>query len=575
MKNLNHTAKPKVLIIGIDGATFDLIKPWAEEGKLPTFKRLIDEGVHGELESVIPPITPPAWTSLMTGMNPGKHGLFNFIKSNHKDYSIRYTSASDRKVHTIWRLLNDNGWTVGVMNVPMTYPPEEVNGYCISGMDTPDSNSKFVYPQWLKKEIEDEVGEIFLDLRHLGYMKTDDKRRSTLDALVKIENRRTEIAEYLIKKHPVDVMMLVYTATDTVQHFFWNYMDPTHYLYDPAEALKYGDAILNIYAMIDSNIARLLSVIPNDCTVMLVSDHGSGPVSHHIIYLNQYLEELGLLTYKKKSNGNAHYFNRLFTGLDDYFRSILSPAQKVWLSKAFPVLRERWEAYANFAEMIDWQKTKAYCFEYLSFPSEIWINLKGRMPNGIVESGAEYEALIRFLMDKLYDLKDNKTGQRLIHRIYRKEEILKGPHIDSAPDLVLTWWEGNSFQVRKSVPGANHPCVLEYASHTKVEPAAWSGTHRLNGIFLARGDAFRSGGRLVKAHITDITPTLLYFLGVPVSLEMDGRALVEAFTEEFAASHPLQYNHTELQPVNSSGFSYSQAETEKIEERLRGLGYID
>ncbi|MGB3940991.1 MAG: alkaline phosphatase family protein, partial [Candidatus Manganitrophaceae bacterium] len=299
MNGSNEKRKPKVLMIGIDGATLDLIKPWAKEGKLPTFKRLLDEGGHGELESVIPPVTPPAWTSLMTGMNPGKHGLFNFIDHDLADYSIRYANAGSRRVPTVWKRLSDLGWRVGVINMPMTYPPEPLNGFCISGLDTPDESSPFVYPPELKLEIERSVGKIYLDPRHLGYMTTDEKRDSVLADLVKIENRRTEIAEYLMAHHPVDVLALVYTATDTVQHFFWHYMDPAHPFYDPRGAERYRDAVLDIYRAIDSNIARLLSSVSDETAVLVVSDHGGGPVSSPVISLNRFLEEEGWLVYKK------------------------------------------------------------------------------------------------------------------------------------------------------------------------------------------------------------------------------------------------------------------------------------
>src|SRR5215510_3512693 len=176
MTDAQQPPRPRVLILGLDGATFDLIKPWVTAGQLPTFKRLLESGTQANLDSTIPPITPPAWTSFMTGMNPGKHGVFNFTKYDPTDHSIRYANASNRRMPTIWQLLSALGWSVGVFNVPMTYPPETVNGFYISGLDTPDKNSDFVYPHWLKQEVEHAVGELYLDPRHLGFMKTDDRR---------------------------------------------------------------------------------------------------------------------------------------------------------------------------------------------------------------------------------------------------------------------------------------------------------------------------------------------------------------------------------------------------------------
>lgn len=578
MRNGSQTHQPKVLIIGLDGATFGLIKPWVTTGQLPTFKHLLQEGTQADLESTIPPITPPAWTSLMTGMNPGKHGVFNFTEYHPTDHSIRYANASNRKVPTVWKLLNALGWSVGVINVPMTYPPEEVRGFCISGLDTPDKDSDFVYPRWLRQEIEHAVGEIYLDPRHLGYMRTDDKRDKILEALVRIENRRTQIAAYLLKKYPVDVMMLVYTATDTVQHFFWNYLDPRHPSYDPLGAEKYGDAILNIYRAIDADIATLLDAVPSECAVIVVSDHGGGPVSGRVIHLNQYLHELGLLAYKHGSVGApTRFLHRCLSGLDGYLRGVLSPRHKSTLARLFPTLREKWESYATALTMIDWKATQAYCLEFLAFPSEIWINVEGRTPQGLVKPGADYEQVIEFLTEQLLALQDPATGQRLIHRVYHKDEVYRGPYVDHAPDLMFSWWDDGGLESRKSTPRAKHPSLRTSAADGAELAASWSGTHRLHGILVMTGAPFRTGAALSPAHITDIAPTLLYLLGAPIPTEMDGRVLLEGFDPAYQASHPVHYQQGSLpaQVSDRSAAIYTMAEAEKIQARLKDLGYID
>jgi predicted AlkP superfamily phosphohydrolase/phosphomutase len=578
MTHSPQTHRPQVLIIGLDGATFDLIKPWVATGQLPTFKHLMDAGTQASLESTIPPITPPAWTSFMTGMNPGKHGVFNFTEYHPTDHSICYANASNRKMPTIWKLLSSLGWSVGVFNVPMTYPPEEVNGFCISGLDTPDKDSDFVYPRWLKQEIEHAVGELYLDPRHLGFMTTDDRRDKILEALVRIENRRTQATAYLLKKYPVDVMMLVYTATDTVQHFFWNYMDPTHPSYDPSGAEKYRDAILKIYRAIDADIATLMDTVPAECSVIVLSDHGGGPVSGKIIHLNQYLHELGLLAYRNGSTGSpSRLLHRCVSGLDSYLRGALSPRQKTALARFFPTLREKWESYATALSMIDWEKTRAYCLEFLAFPSEIWINLEGRTPHGTVKSGAEYEKVIELLRENLSSLCDDSTGKRLIQKVYRKDEVYQGPYIDQAPDLMFSWWEEEGLESRKSSSGARHPSLRAYAEAREELAASWSGTHRVHGILLMKGTPFRAGITLSQAHIMDVAPTLLYLLGLPVPTEMDGRVMLDAFREEFVSLHPVRYQENGLLMHASppSEAVYTMLETAKIQERLKDLGYID
>src|SRR5260370_25764040 len=125
-------AQPKIIIIGLDSATWDLIKPWAAQGLLPNLSQLAEKGVSGELESAIPPLTPPAWTSFMTGQNPGKHGIFHFLEKQPGAYAMRYSNAGSRRAPTLWRMLSGAGHTVGVINVPFTSPPQPVNGFHLS-----------------------------------------------------------------------------------------------------------------------------------------------------------------------------------------------------------------------------------------------------------------------------------------------------------------------------------------------------------------------------------------------------------------------------------------------------------
>src|ERR1700745_805664 len=139
-------AEPKIVIIGLDSATGDLIRPWADQGLLPNLRKISENGVSGELESAIPPLTPPAWTSFMTGKNPGKHGIFHFLEPQPGSYAMRYANAGSRRSPTIWQLLSSAGRNVGTVNVPFTYPPEQIQGFQISGMDTPSEKSPFIHP---------------------------------------------------------------------------------------------------------------------------------------------------------------------------------------------------------------------------------------------------------------------------------------------------------------------------------------------------------------------------------------------------------------------------------------------
>src|SRR5882724_12118544 len=288
---------PRVMIVGLDAATWDLVSPWLAEGHMPNLARLMSEGTSGKFQSVFPPITPPAWTSFTTGKNPGKHGIFHFMEAKPGSYALGYTNASSRRTRTVWKILNDSGFTTGITNIPFTYPPEHLMGYQSSGMDTPSEKSPFVYPPELRSELVNLLGRFQLDLRYLGYMSTDPRREQVLAEMDKLDHQWLSASLYLMEKHPADVMMFTFMSIDTVQHYFWQYMDREHHLYDPAAAERFGDAVLHVYQRLDDAVGQLLKKTSGNTSVFVVSDHGGGPTSDRVIYLNRYLAQLGLLHY--------------------------------------------------------------------------------------------------------------------------------------------------------------------------------------------------------------------------------------------------------------------------------------
>jgi predicted AlkP superfamily phosphohydrolase/phosphomutase len=573
--------RPKVLIIGIDGATLDLIKPWAEEGKLPTFKGLLEEGVHGDLKSTFPPLTAAAWTSFMSGKNPGKHGLYDFIEPQPGSYEVRYTNARSRLTRTIWQIVSDAGMKVGIINVPMTYPPEPVNGYVISGLDAPEKSRAITFPPALYREIEETFGKVSQTVRYLGYLKNDDRRESVLKSLAEMDEHYLRMTQYLMKKYPVDVMMLVLTSTDSIQHFFWHYMDPNHPHHDPAQAAKFGTAILSVYQRIDDIIEKLVAGIEEEGTLILMSDHGFRPTSARVLHLNRYLQQLGLLKIRERQDK----WHRLRAFIDDLMkrgdailRNTLSPDQKGRAAQWFPQLRTKWESHNVGLSSIDWEKTKAYCYEIITCPSGIWINLKDKRPHGIVHRGPEYENLLRFITEKLYALKDPLTGAQLVKNVYRKDEIYSGPYVDHAPDLTVAWWEGITFVGKPSFPqnGNGNVPVAEYTGAEPLAGGEWTGNHALHGMLLLKGKSFKKNQKLKGAEIIDIAPTLLYLLGVPEFRDMDGRILVEAFDEEFVAQQCFEDRTSRTrEPVERCEQTYSDGESTQIAERLRDLGYLE
>src|SRR5712692_1312785 len=573
---------PKVIIIGLDAATWTLIRPWMAEGGMPNLAKLMKAGVSGTLQSVLPPITPPAWTSFMTGKNPGKHGIFHFVETEPDSYTMNYANGGSRRSPTVWKLLNAAGFSVGTMNIPFTYPPESLDGFQISGLDTPSANSPYVHPPSLKRELVDHLGKINHDVRFLGFMSTDHRRAQVLAEMEKIDQQWAAVALYLLEHHPQDVMMFVFMSIDTVQHYFWQYMDRSHFLYDPKAEPRFGSAVRQVYERLDAVTGRIIEKLPNDTTVFVVSDHGGGPVVDRTVFLNRYLYQLGLLHYRNnESGGRQGRFGlrkiklKILRGAYSFLRDSLSSRQKSRLAEIFPTLRKKAElAYTSFVD-IDWGRTKAFCSEVLASPPNIWINLKGVKPAGIVER-AEYGALTDFLIEKLGELKDPRTGQPIIGRVYRRDEIFHGPFSDEGADLILDWWSEDSlFSTAPSFSKDTDKPAVIIREHRPSDTSEWGGTHRLNGILIAHGPHLRTAAEIENAQLIDLAPTLLHLLGVPVPKDMDGKVLTSAFRSDFLTAHPVRAGTASGTSWGDSPSGYNDEESAKVEERLQALGYLE
>ena len=518
----------------------------------------------------------------MTGKNPGKHGVFHFVETEHDGYQMNYANGASRRSPTIWKLLNAAGFSVGTMNIPFTYPPEALDGFQISGLDTPTASSPFVYPPALKRELVKRFGKIDHDVRFLGFMSTDRRRAQVLAEMEKIDRQWASVALYLLEHHPQDVMMFVFMSIDTVQHYFWQYMDPGHFLYDPKAEALFGNAVRKVYERLDAVTGEIIAKLAADTTVLVVSDHGGGPVVDRTLFLNRYLHQLGLLHYREKqSDGQKGRFrlskvgSKILRGGFSVLRKSLSSRQKSLLAELFPALRKKAElAYTSF-EHIDWNRTKAYCSEVLASPPSIWINLKGVKSRGIVEP-AEYRALTDFIIEKLGELKDPRTGKPIIARVYRRDEIFHGPFAQETADIILDWWSEDSlfstlpsFKKDKDKP----PVIIR--EHQPSQDSEWGGTHRLHGILIGRGPVLAAGAEIENARLIDLAPTILYLLGVPVPEDMDGKVLTGMFRSDFLAAHPCQAGDASGVSERYSTTGYTEAESAQVEERLRALGYLE
>jgi predicted AlkP superfamily phosphohydrolase/phosphomutase len=564
-----------LLLIGWDGAAPELLERFARAGKLPNVARLMQAGGFRPLRSTIPPVTACAWSSFLTGKNPGKHGLFDFVTPHPGSYKFDYTHGGYRKDRDgdLLSLLNRAGLRVGCVNVPMTYPPRAIDGFLVSGLDAPDESSGIAHPADVFAQAQAEVGAYRIDNRHLGSMKTDADRRRVLDEFKQIETRRTDIALAMLRREPIDVLIIVYAATDQVQHHFWHLMDPETCAFpgtDGRAVAQFQHAIEEVYTHCDAELGRLLGLFP-DANLMLISDHGAGPVCGPQVRLNNALADAGLLTWARPKGG---FLTDAVAGLDRILRRTLSAEQKAKLARLLPAGRTRIEALGLPA--IDWQRTVAFAYEGFTLSPCIWINRRSRFPEGIVDGEADYDRVCQRVAEALTKLTDPRTGTSVIPRVFRAREVYQGAYVAAAPDLILNWWDAQTFTIAKSHPKfAGQPTVF-YPSNAACTGQDITGIHRREGVLVTGGPQMATlGPQPDAADLIDIAPTTLALLGLDVPADMDGRVLTDMIRAAVHTSRTSPASRaSEAPPSAAEAQAYSEREEERIAQRLSDLGYM-
>jgi predicted AlkP superfamily phosphohydrolase/phosphomutase len=556
------------MVIGFDGATLDLIRPWAEKGDLPNFQRLMTEGAWGPLQSTMPPVTPAAWGSLATGTNPGKHGLFDFYIRRAGSYKTKVVNAKDRHGATLWELLSESGHKVTVFNIPASYPPDPVNGSMVSGFLTPTHAEDASYPVDVLSQLKQAVPDFSF---YPPAIFSEGKEIQFIDAVMDWDRTSLKATEFLMNRERWDFLFTVFTGVDIVSHWMWRHMCtqgasvPSQ---DPTIRQKLANSIQEIYRQADEVLGRLLQSVDEDTFVMVVSDHGFGRLDYYM-HLNTWLVQHGYLKFKR----NPFVLLKHLA-----FRFGLTPLQIMEVLRRFKlggVVQETAKEHRAILNQliskiflslddVDWSRTKAYTAGY---GGPIFINLKGRQPQGIIEPGEAYEDLLEQLSTELRSLRHPETDEYFVAEIYRPaRDLYWGPYAQLAPDLMFEPrdWANQGFGLH------------DFASNRWLEPTPdRTGTHRLNGIFFLHGPGVRSGGYVEDAAITDVAPTILALMGVPVPRNMDGKVLEGALSGEFVSKLQITYRQVEeAMEASHVAPELSEHEEQMLRERLENLGYF-
>jgi predicted AlkP superfamily phosphohydrolase/phosphomutase len=455
----------KVLILGLDCAPPDLVfDRWRRD--LGNLAALMEEGIYGELESTIPPITVPAWTAMMTGKSPGTLGFYGFRnRANYSYDGLVFANSQYVKDDTVWDILSRERKRSIVIGVPQTYPPKPINGSLITSFLTPDTTCQFTYPPELKGEVEGLVGEYMLDVDNF---RTEEKDR-LLREIYEMTERRFKVAKHLMNTQPWDFFIVVEIGLDRIHHGFWKFFDKGHRKYEPGT--KYEGVLKDYYLYLDRQVGEMLSLAGKETAVMVTSDHGAQRMEGGVC-INEWLMENGYLTLEEK------------------------PTQMVPLSKV----------------NIDWDQTMAwgeggyYC--------RLFLNVKGREPNGTVER-SKYEEVRDRLKGELEELTD-EGGNPMGTRVFKPEEIY--PVVNGiAPDLIVYFGDLRW----RSVGSVGSGSVHTFENDTGPDEA----NHSQHGIFIMRAPEMEQRGRVSGLNVIDVAPTVLDLLSLKVPEDMEGRVI--------------------------------------------------
>ncbi|RIK34958.1 MAG: hypothetical protein DCC57_23845, partial [Chloroflexi bacterium] len=492
---------------------------------------------------------------------------YDWIARDEGRYTFSPVTALDCTAPTIYTLLSQAGRRVCALNVPMTYPPTPVNGVLVSGLPAPSTQATITYPAGLYQEIVDAVGEYIL-YPDPGQAYSDSGVDAFLQKLYHTTDVRLRTLDYLRGREAWDFAMVVFNGTDTISHALWKHMDPHHPLHDPHKALKYGNAIRDYYAYLDGKLAQIVDTLPDDTTLIVMSDHGFGPF-HKFIHVNNWLLQEGFMAVNPGLRTGLKH--RLFRGgfspmnvYDTLMRLGLGALKReVVRGQGQGLLKTLFLSF----EDIDWSRTQAYS---LGNVGQVYLNVAGREPQGCVQPGAAYERVRDQIIARLQTLRDPETGELVVESIHRREELYHGEHLDKAPDIVFLPRRLEYFGFGE----------YEFGSHKIIESMrrGISGTHRMNGIFMAYGASIQPGAVVENASLYDLAPTILHLMGEPAA-QMDGRVLAEALapagSRAAATPRAAAAPGAEGQAGGGAPEETLSAEDKKIlADRLRSLGYV-
>jgi predicted AlkP superfamily phosphohydrolase/phosphomutase len=536
----------RLFVLGIDGATFNLLEPMVEKGNLPAFSKVMEGGAYGRLESPVPPETMSAWPAILTGKDPGTLGVLEFWEVNRKTYKAELSPIRWDEWNPLWKILDAQGKKVCICNVPTAYAPEDnFSGLFVSGPQSQGGElRRMAYPE----ELENTLKKINYQIYAPSIMTVGKDRFPHI--VCNLTARKMKIASMLFSREQWDFFMFGLFYSDQMGHFYWKYTDETHPDFRPDN--PYTHVILDYYRMVDGWLNDLLSSGEN---ILIVSDHGQDKTLKYV-NINAWLKSKNLLFLTKEGENRLRQADILTTMKINGYS---------YYARLTPRITE---------QDIDWSRTMAYSVNNCT----ININMQGREAKGCVAEGEDCENVRRLIKKELPELEDQENGWRVIEDVYFREELYSGYGISKLPDIIFTY-KNDSYYYNPSLNAGYFPSrkILYRKAPDYCFEMERSAHHRRHGVFIAYGPDIKKGERIEGARNIDVMPTILHCLQVPVPEDVQGSILHSIFREDRSRGETAPHRRTDegFDDSRSYGEERRTEEEERIvERRLKALGYI-
>jgi predicted AlkP superfamily phosphohydrolase/phosphomutase len=531
LKNISERSQlsvKKALVIGLDGASFNIIDPLVEKGHLPNLARIMSEGRSYHLKSTIPSNTPVAWTSMTTGQNPGKHGIFGFLKYDHP--TIKVVSSQDNKALCLWDYLGEQGKPSVIINLPFTWPPKKINGVmaCFDWAII-NNESKLAEPAsvntYIKEQALDRIASFHPELGN-----------PDLERYHEIVKKQTQFTLDMAKQFKWELLFVVFMVTDSVVHLY-----PTR-----------KQMVDEVYRIVDTAVGQLLNLVDlRKDRVFITSDHGT-KIFDRVYPLPAFFREQRLLRLKTTARSSAELalVNLVLKILEQYHVKL-----PVSIKNLYKKITGRKKTRLSLRDIVDKQHSPIFVCDENSR-----IDVLIRLTDRSLANERVKQSIRKRIVDRL------NLNETVIRHAWTSDEIYSGPHIEGAPDIILEMAENVAADISSS----------SFYEKPRSYPS-YKGGHIRNGILIAAGNSISQTKDRNVAHVADIAPTILHTLQLTIPLNLDGRVLLDLFEPDSVLGKPPSFDEVQTQKNVTSIAdltAYNQDEEEQMKARLQKLGYL-